>query len=504
MNEFVMYLLKSSLVISFMYLFYRILLINNMHFRVVRIFLIISVVMAILLPLHKFSMKLKLGNKGSEQVITDTPINNQTFNYLALTLDNNNSLSKNNELKRPSLKWSLFLSIVYFTVLTLFLGRLIFHLLYLFKLYQKGRKERFQNYVLIYDWNIRSSFSFFNLIFINNENLTEEETAKIIAHENIHVSQYHSVDLLLIELLSAVMWFNPMVWLTKKAFQLVHEYLADEGALSTGLDKLRYQALLVNQIAEEKLICLSSGLNHSLIKKRIVMMTKQKFNQRTKLKISLLVPLGVFLFLGLACINGQTEKSQDNQDKIVTAVAPVKMNVLYIGIDNPVEIAVSGYKDSEISVSVSNGIIRKLGGSYIINPKQVAESVVTVMANGKVVKEAHFRVKRIPDPVVLLGDKISGNITKRELLNAGGVNVVLRDFDFDLKFTVISFVLSATVPNSYTVREEISKSNKYSAKQLDLINSLIKNQKLTVEDIIAVGPDGVERKMPPLVFTITE
>jgi len=109
----------------------------------------------------------------------------------------------------------------------------------------------------------------------------------------------------LIELLSAVMWFNPLVWMMKNSVQLVHEYLADEGVLNTGTDKLRYQALLINQIAEERLICLSSSFNHSLIKKRMIMMTKSKFNRGSKLKIFALIPLATILFIGVACINGQ-------------------------------------------------------------------------------------------------------------------------------------------------------------------------------------------------------
>ena len=64
--------------------------------------------------------------------------------------------------------------------------------------------------------------------------------------------------------------------------------------------------------------------------------------------------------------------------------------------------------------------------------------------------------------------------------------------------------MSATVPNSNVVREEISKSDKYSELQLDLINSLVTNQKLMFEEIQAIGPDGATRLLGPMVFTITE
>jgi N-acetylmuramoyl-L-alanine amidase len=113
------------------------------------------------------------------------------------------------------------------------------------------------------------------------------------------------------------MWFNPLVWMMKKSVQLVHEYLADEGVLNTGTDKLRYQALLINQVAEERLICLSSSFNHSLIKKRMIMMTKSKFNKGSKLRILTLIPLAAMLFVGVAFVNGQ---EVDKNSKVFTVI----------------------------------------------------------------------------------------------------------------------------------------------------------------------------------------
>jgi len=106
-----------------------------------------------------------------------------------------------------------------------------------------------------------------------------------------------------------VMWFNPLIWMMKNSMQLVHEYLADEGALGTEIDRLRYQALLINQITEESLICLSSNFNHSLIKKRMKMMTKSKFYRKTKLKILTLIPISISLIFVMSCINGMFAES---------------------------------------------------------------------------------------------------------------------------------------------------------------------------------------------------
>jgi gliding motility-associated protein GldM len=298
------------------------------------------------------------------------------------------------------------------------------------------------------------------------------------------------------------MWFNPLIWMMRNSMQLVHEYLADEGALSTGIDKLKYQALLINQVTEERLICLSSSFNHSLIKKRMIMMTKSKFNQRTKLKILTLVPVAVILFLGVACINGQ------NKGNAVTAIEPVRMNVFYVGVDNPIKIAASGYNASELSVSVDNGTITGKNGEYLVRPaKEGTANVIVSNSSGKEIQKTAFRVKNFPDPIAAVktaeGLKTNGNITKKELLDAKGIIVSMNNFDFDINFTVESFVLSYTLPGKFVIVEDVSKSDKFSEKQIEGIKSLIQWQKVTIEAITVVGPDGTKRKLNPMVFLIS-
>lgn len=80
----------------------------------------------------------------------------------------------------------------------------------------------------------------------------------------------------------------------------------------------------------------------------------------------------------------------------------------------------------------------------------------------------------------------------------------MENFDFDLKWKVVEFILSTAVPGTSTIREEISKSNTFSESQIDLIKGLVKNQKVYFENIVAVGPDGSKRKIGMLGFEIIE
>lgn len=497
MEIFIRYILISTFCLSILYLGYLVFQKKQTQFQQLRYFLLFSVLLSILLPLSTYRIDLKLSKdryaiEEINQIAGNAEIKTEGF------------IINQSNIQQPKgyRNWSLgsFLIAFYLIGLSFLLCRLLVHLTKIFYLYGTSVKIK-QDNIVILNSRIGIPFSFFSWIFIPHD-LEMDEKKDIITHERIHASQYHSIDLIMIELLAAVMWFNPLVWMMKNSVQLVHEYLADEGVLNTGTDKLRYQALLINQVAEERLICLSSSFNHSLIKKRIIMMTKSKFNHGSKLRILALIPLATILFIAVACVNGQ------DKSNIVTAVEPVRMNVLYIGVDNPIKIAASGYAASDLFVSIDNGTISGKNGEYVIRPKEQGSAVVTVSSNGKEIQKTTFRVKVVPDPIAAIKCKndlkTSGGISIKELLEDKKITVLMRNFDFDLSFEVVSFVMSSTVPNSLTVREEISNSNNFSNQQIDLINSLIVNQKLMIEEIIIKGPDGVKRKLSPMVFTITE
>lgn len=128
------------------------------------------------------------------------------------------------------------------------------------------RKKEYCGHRILVNSVTENPFSFFGWIFIPGDCLKDEESGNIIIHEGIHASQYHSADNILVELTAALMWFNPIVWMMKRSVHLLHEYLADEGTLGRGIDRLRYQSLLLNQVAEGSLISLSSSFNNSLKK----------------------------------------------------------------------------------------------------------------------------------------------------------------------------------------------------------------------------------------------
>ncbi len=186
-------------------------------------------------------------------------------------------------------------------------------------------------------------------------------------------------------------------------------------------------------------------------------------------------------------------------------VSPTKMNVFYMGVDNPVSISAPGFAADKVRATMTNGQLIKKGNEYIARPKVVGRlAKVSVEANfdGKWrhLHTVDFRVKPIPDPIAKVAGKSGGKIKKNLLLAQSGVEAVLDNFDFDLKFNIKSFTVS-TIVKGYTV-DKHSNSARFTNEQLRMIKGSRRNQKVYIEDIKAVGPDGTTRNLPTIVFKI--
>ncbi len=188
-------------------------------------------------------------------------------------------------------------------------------------------------------------------------------------------------------------------------------------------------------------------------------------------------------------------------------ISPTKMNVFYVGVDNPVSLAVPGISPNLIQTAISNGTIQKRSnGEYVVRPAVAGKPcTITVFANmqgGKrELQKQVFRVKNVPDPVAKVNGLRGGKIRKGMLVAAGQVDVELENFDFDMKFAVESFSVY-TVIDGFVQEENDSRKAKFGDAQLRLINKLKRNQVLVIENIIVKGPDGSTRKLPSLSFRI--
>ncbi len=191
-------------------------------------------------------------------------------------------------------------------------------------------------------------------------------------------------------------------------------------------------------------------------------------------------------------------KSMFEVAKPSVTVAATKMNVFYIGVDNPVSISAPVPPDK---IQASGLGIRKKGSEWIVKPKKPGKGTIVVSAeiDGKKVTlgKAEFRIKRIPDPKAYVGKVTgSGTIKKSSLKNVPGVFAKMENFDFDVKPKIKSFVFS-TVKNGEIVEVKVNGS-KFNSKCKSLIGSARRNSKIYIEKIKVKMPDGSTREISPV------
>ncbi|CCZ47041.1 peptidase M56 family [Bacteroides sp. CAG:661] len=136
----------------------------------------------------------------------------------------------------------------------------------------------------------QQSFSWGRTVVLSQEDY-EQNRETVLLHERMHLHYCHTADLLWMELLIVLHWFNPAAWLLMRELREVHEFEADRGVLSHGIDATQYQLLLVKKSVGTRLYSMASGFGHSKLKQRINMMLKKRTNRLARLKLLLLVPV---------------------------------------------------------------------------------------------------------------------------------------------------------------------------------------------------------------------
>lgn len=231
--------------------------------------------------------------------------------------------------------------------------------------------------------------------------------------------------------------------------------------------------------------------------------TKIRHHRENKFRALPLFPFTVFLLLIVGCGNGSKDSNKTSNENATIAVEAVKMNVLYLGVENPVNIAASGIDPTRIDVNFDNGRISRNGDQYLIAPDRTGKATLNVLKDGVEFGSKEFRVLDLPNPqdfLVIDGKEYSsGDIKITDLAKANAIKAEIPDFLFDVDFKITGFQVNL-VSNGITVIEG-SESESFTAAQQDLLKRVGQGQKVTIDEISAIGPDGLTRKLEPLVFT---
>lgn len=301
MAAFLLYILKSAFCLGVFYVVFRALLSRSTFFRFNRITLLAGMCCCILLPLLQFTTDegnvfnvpfqtvqralIEVSPSGILPVQSDGMTEEDTQAAIIQSVEASTSVSAVNHIIYVSGLVYLFGAC---SVLLLFLLSTI-RMLHLIR---GAEKRKFRAYTLVLTKEPVGSFSWGRKIVMSEKDYGEHPD-EILLHEQMHLRNYHTLDLFFIQCFLIFQWFNPAVWLLRRELQEIHEYEADNGVINTGIDATRYQLLLVKKAVGTRLYSMANGFNHSKLKNRITMMLKERTNGWARLKLLLFVPVMV-------------------------------------------------------------------------------------------------------------------------------------------------------------------------------------------------------------------
>lgn len=291
------YIIKSTISLVVLYVFFHFFLRQYKILIFNRIYLISSLLFSLAIPLIIIPVKSGFS--------INTGINTFTVTTSQIIQRGGNIVSPTSHITFESILVFFFLLISIALLL-----RFVFNIFNLIIKIRKGKKieNQFTTIVLIEENII--PYSFFRYIFVNRKSYEEGKIEReLLLHEEAHCQQYHSIDVIILEIINVFLWFNPAIWLFRKAIQLNHEYYADNRVLSNS-DSEDYHQLLINLVIQNNTSYLVSNFKYSLIKNRLIMMTKNgPINRAISRKIA---GMSLFLFLGITITLSQSNNLTGN------------------------------------------------------------------------------------------------------------------------------------------------------------------------------------------------
>ena len=280
------FLLKSSISLIVFLGFYHLVLEREKIHQFNRFYLLISILISLVIPFITFEFIKVIPVLQNIETVSIQPISKSSENFVVDTVQNKIQVEETVNYI-PYLIWS-----VYLLGTLLLLVRFGKNYLKLISKIKSNPNVKYKNTRLVLMEEKTLPHTFLNAIFVNSEdyknrNIEEE----LFAHELVHVTQKHTLDILLIEFLKVIFWFNPLFILYKKAIQLNHEFLADEEIVKTYDNVPFYQNLLLQKGSGNQSIYLASNLNYLVTKKRLIMMTKNTSQKIAVLKKIAVVPI---------------------------------------------------------------------------------------------------------------------------------------------------------------------------------------------------------------------
>ena len=284
MPLFLTYELKVAALIAVFYIFWRLLVANETWHRLNRIVLLSTAVASFVLPLCVITI-----HQTVEVMPTVADTLPLPMDDTAMPLEPTPKMASA-KIEKP-FNWQLPLTIIYMIGVVVVLSRVAMSLWRLHRMKAESEIHPLADgrQIAVCE-KAKAPFSWWKTVFLNHQDY-EDGTTALLTHELGHLRLHHSADVLLVELLTALQWFNPTMWMLRADLRTIHEYEADQQVLSHGFNDIQYLHLLIRKAASQSGYSLANGFINSTLKKRINMITKPKSSRRQWLRFAYLLPI---------------------------------------------------------------------------------------------------------------------------------------------------------------------------------------------------------------------
>ncbi|MET6995806.1 M56 family metallopeptidase [Chitinophaga defluvii] len=296
MNPFTYYLAKMLLCSGIFYIYYYIVLRNNRFHQWNRYYILMTTLLSLLIPLLQIPLSF------SAQPETPAVL---TYTAHIITL-------REHLLPAPHpVNYTLLFTIGYCLIATLLLLRIGYSCLKIYRLIKAQPVQAIPPYLFVQNQAVTAPFSFFSYIFWGaHTNLESREGRQILRHELVHIHEKHSIDKMIMEVITAICWINPFFHLFKRELAIIHEFIADKKAAAQS-DVANYAQTILQMALQSSQLAITNSFFHPPIKRRILMLTQLRQPKFSYLRRLLVLPLAAFIFCSLAFVTGNTGQAAD-------------------------------------------------------------------------------------------------------------------------------------------------------------------------------------------------
>lgn len=452
------YLLQVNIYLIIFYCFYKLLLNKETYFGLNRLYLVSSGIFSLAIPFLRFevfSQKIV----SNELYVSVSEINTVVSNYAVLPQT------------QEQYDWGRLIVIIYILGVFIYLLSFLYQLFTINQLFNKPGEN--------------GAFSFLNRKSVA-ANLPERATIDL--HEDIHVKQLHSLDVIFFEIIGIITWFNPVIYAYKKTIKNIHEYLADEAAAKFQGDKETYAMLLLSQALGIKPNSLTNAFaSKSLIKKRIFMLHKQRSKKIAVLKYGIFIPL----FALAVVLSSATIRKNDQilavAEKITLENAKAIVNQVFNNPTEIIDLKTTDLKTEDILVqNVSSNANTEFNSNaftdffnYIASTLKYPEAAARKRIQGNTIINFTVKNGRIIDviPQVELGSGCEQEVENSMLSFNSNIP---QDGRYSLK---VAFKLENA--NSEFQNESLTALDPYRELQTITINGFYNKEKFSTDKVAA-------------------